>query len=78
MDRVPKEGEVFFKVGCKKGRYYNIMRRVVAVVQNWVYYSDGGDKNSACTIDAFQQWMVDAHEVDRDAVNKLYQPKETA
>lgn len=68
VDHVPKEGEVWFKVGTENGRYCHRMRRVIAVVKDWVYFNDGGDKNGACKLCAFQEWMVGAHEVDREKV----------
>lgn len=65
QDRIPKENEVFFKNGFKEGHHYQIMRRVIAVRNGWVFYSDGKNKNQACTITAFQEWLADAFEIPR-------------
>lgn len=68
FDRVPKVGEVFFKNGMMKGRQVTNMRRVIGVEQGWVCYSDGSNKNSSCTVTAFQEWMATANEIERDPV----------
>lgn len=70
-ERIPKEGEVWFKNGLEKGRHYFNMRRIISVHQGWVFYSDGGNKNGACTVDAFQQWMIGASEVQREPIKEL-------
>lgn len=68
FERVPKAGEVFFKNGMHKGRQVCNMRRVIGVEHGWVCYSDGSNKNSFCTVTAFQEWMATANEVDRETV----------
>lgn len=65
-DRIPKAGEVYFKNASYRGRQVQNLRRIIAIHQNWVFYSDGSNKNDACTVDAFQEWAVHAHELVRE------------
>lgn len=68
FDRIPQAGEVFFKNGMERGKQVCNMRRVIDVVHGWVCYSDGSNKNSFCTVSAFQEWMARANEVDVENV----------
>lgn len=34
------------------------MRRIVNYLDDWVFYSDGGDKTKACTLAEFKLWIA--------------------
>ncbi len=57
-------GMVFTPAGPGGGRRHS-HRRVVAVFQDRVCYSAGGDKNHFCKVKTFQRWVRRAQRSDK-------------